>query len=170
MSANVISSQLFSQLIAQAEERQRRRQHHNLHSSYEDPCQRLLNAIAMDSYIRPHRHALDPKAESLIAIRGLFALITFEDGGAVDEVVRFGSEIFCREDPAVAFGVELPPDTWHTVVALAPESVLLELKPGPFDPNGAKELADWAPEEESAEARVYLESLRQLIAERSNLL
>jgi len=51
----------------------------------------LFNAIEPGSYIRPHRHASDPREELLIAVRGLVALVTFDDQGAVTNVLRFGT-------------------------------------------------------------------------------
>jgi cupin fold WbuC family metalloprotein len=118
-----------------------------------------LNAIGTDSYIRPHRHSLDPKAETLIAVRGQFALITFDDAGAILNIVRFGTET----DATVPVGADLPPGTWHTIIALVPGAILLELKAGPFIPNAAKEPAPWAPEEGTPEGNEYLQRLKGLI-------
>ena len=59
------SPEFLSSLIGEAAQSPRARQHRNIHRSYVDPCQRFLNAIGMESYIRPHRHLLDPKAETL---------------------------------------------------------------------------------------------------------
>jgi cupin fold WbuC family metalloprotein len=141
------------------------RQHLNIHQSYDDPCQRLFNAIGINSYIRPHRHSLDPKTESLFAVRGLFALVLFDQHGNPRNVIRFGSE---SAGGKVAAGVELSPGDWHTVVALSEGAVLLELKAGPFRPDAAKELASWAPEEGGDAALSYLRSLHGVIAEWSN--
>jgi hypothetical protein len=44
--------------------------------------------------------------------------------------------------------VELTPSTWHTVIALVSDCVLLEIKAGPFDAKQPKDLAPWAPAEE----------------------
>jgi len=162
MTTRRLSWELLAALVEEAAQSSRRRQHLNIHWDYADPCQRLLNAIGVDSYIRPHRHALDPKAECLVAVRGLFALVTFDEDGSIREVVRFGTE---GHGPAevLAVGVELSAGTWHTVIALVPGAVLLELKAGPFDPNAAKEPASWAPEEGSPHATLYLEGLRAAI-------
>jgi cupin fold WbuC family metalloprotein len=138
------------------------RLHHNIHQSYDDPCQRLFNAVGVDSYIRPHRHSLDPKTESLFAVCGTFALITFTENGAPADVVRFAAG---APNQDLAAGVELQPGIWHTVVALTEGAVLLELKAGPFDPSAAKELATWAPEEGSTGAADYLFVLRRVIDE-----
>jgi len=138
----------------------RGRQHSNVHASYEDACQRLFNAIEPGSYIRPHRHASDPRDELLIAVRGALALVTFDDRGIVTGVLRFGTEKYGDE---LAAGAEVASSTWHTVVALEPGCVLLEVKAGPFDPNQPKDLAPWAPEESSAMAQSYLQGLAGLI-------
>jgi cupin fold WbuC family metalloprotein len=162
MSIKRFSPEFLGTLIEEAGLSPRSRQHRNIHRSYEDPCQRFLNAIGMDSYIRPHRHSLDPKAETLVAVRGTFALVIFDDGGAVQEMVRFGTEKY-GEAEGLSVGVDLPPGTWHTIMALVPGAVLLELKAGPFDSSAAKEPAPWAPEEGSVDALPYLQGLRDLL-------
>lgn len=139
------------------------RQHLNIHQEYEDPCQRFFNAVGTDCYIRPHRHSLDPKTEDLIAIRGMFALISFRDSGEIEQVVKFGTEKFVEEADAAAVGVELAAGTWHTVLALTEGAILLELKAGPFNPSAAKEPAPWAPEEGTAEATNYLRYLKHSV-------
>lgn len=161
MTVHRLSQDLLDRLLAEAAASPRGRLHRNLHGSFADPCQRLLNAIGPDSYIRPHRHSLDPKVECLVAVRGMLALITFDEHGVPAPVLRFGTELYAR-DEQLDLGVEIPAGTWHTVVALVPGSVLLELKAGPFDPGAAKELAPWAPEEGSPPAQGYLAELRRL--------
>jgi cupin fold WbuC family metalloprotein len=158
------SSEYLRELISQAESSRRRRQHRNIHLSYDDPCQRLFNAICVDSYIRPHRHRVDPKHETMVAVRGSFALILFDDAGVPGRVVRFAAG--CSGVPAVlGAGVELDPHEWHTVLAGEEGSVLLELKAGPFLPDAPKELAPWAPPEESNDAPGYMRWLRALAFE-----
>ncbi|MDP2111831.1 MAG: hypothetical protein Q8N48_02380, partial [Thiobacillus sp.] len=61
-------------------------------------------------------------------------------------------------------GVDLPFGTWHIIVALASDSVLLELKTGPFDFRAAKEPAPWEPDEGSADAFPCLQWLRGLLS------
>lgn len=124
--------------------------------------QRLFNAIGVDSYIRPHRHLLDPKIETLIAVRGRMAMIAFDNDGAITDCVVFGI------GEGDAAGVELGTDQWHTVVALVPGSILFEVKQGPFMPDAAKEPAPWSPEEHSPDATAYLGGLRRRIAERGH--
>lgn len=152
----VFSTHYLNELTAQARGSLRKRQHRNVHQSYADTCQRLFNAIEPESYIRPHRHATDPRDELLIAVRGSMALVTFDEQGMLTKVVRFGTDI---NDEGLAVGAEVPAYEWHTVVALEPGCVLLEVKAGPFDPNQPKDLAPWAPDECGPNAKQYLEKL-----------
>ena len=88
----VFSSSVLDHLTQKAKNNHRLRQHRNIHQSHQEPCQRLLNAIEPDSYIRPHRHLADPKDELLIALRGKMALLAFDDYGVVQEVLFFGTD------------------------------------------------------------------------------
>ncbi|TRZ67278.1 MAG: cupin fold metalloprotein, WbuC family [Comamonadaceae bacterium] len=159
------SSAFLDQLTQEAEQSNRFRQHRNIHLNYQDSCQRLFNAIGMDSYIRPHRHLLDPKTECLIAVRGLMTLVTFDEGGRVVECIQFGARMQGGTVP-VSVGVELPPSVWHTVIADVPGAILFEVKTGPFNPAQAKEWAVWAPDEGTPEAQKYFTELRVMLANR----
>ena len=153
----------LDELTQQAKDNSRLRQHRNIHQSFLEPCQRLFNAIEPGSYIRPHRHSVDAKDELLIAIRGEMALVLFNEQGALTETIRFGSQCLGRN---IAAGAEVPACTWHTVIALEPGCVLLEVKAGPFDPTQPKDPAPWAPEEGSPSAQSYLADLVELIGSR----
>jgi cupin fold WbuC family metalloprotein len=85
----IFDAHYFDDLTAQANANPRLRQYRNIHQSYQDICQRLFNAIEPGSYIRPHRHAAEPRDELLIAIRGSMALVMFDDGGVVTKISRF---------------------------------------------------------------------------------
>lgn len=152
----VFSADYLDELTASAKKNPRIRQHRNIHESYNDPCQRLFNAIEPESYIQPHRHSTDPREELLVAVRGSLALLLFDDQGVVTEIVRFGTGRTCA---GLAAGVEVPSDKWHTVLALESGCILLEVKAGPFDPSQPKDLAEWAPPEGTVEANSYLHKL-----------
>lgn len=138
----------------------RKRKHCNIHTKCSDSCQRLFNAIGADSYIPPHRHSLDPKHECLIAVSGLFVLFIFDDNGEVLAIIKFGSDLYRNQDINCGVGVEIPPNTWHTVIALSESAVLFEVKEGPFDPLSAKEIAPWAPNEFAEKSLLYFQSLK----------
>jgi cupin fold WbuC family metalloprotein len=149
-------------LSAKAASSPRLRQHLNLHESFDDPCQRLLNAIEPGSYIRPHRHASDPKDELLVVLKGSLLLFAFSERGVVEDVMPLCS----RSRGTYGFiGIEVPADVWHTVLAVEPGSVLLEVKAGPFNPSMPKDLASWAPAEGTQDATIYLQRLQSLAAQ-----
>lgn len=145
---------MLGELSMQAQADPRRRRHLNLHASHAEPCQRLINAVEPDSYIRPHRHAAYATNETLIALRGRFAYLEFDDAGEVSLV-----RIIAADGNVVV--AEIAPTCWHTVIALGPGSVLFETKSGPFDPAAAKDFAPFAPPEGDPAASAYLEQLRR---------
>jgi len=158
MTLKVFAAEYLDDLVLQAIASPRHRQHRNVHTDYTDRCQRLFNAIEPDSYLRPHRHGPTQGAETMFAVRGLFALVVFDDNGEIEQVQRIGA-VPRLVDRNIAVGAETPPGTWHTVVSLESGSVLLEVKAGPFDPDAPKFPAPWAPEEGSSESSAYLGKL-----------
>lgn len=147
----VFDHTVLDDLTARAKASPRLRQHQNIHTSLADPCQRLLNAIEPGSYLRPKRDVSVPRSKLLVALRGRFALLCFDDGGNIQGVTRFAAN--GAEQSAVA--IDVAPACWNTVVSLESGSVLLEARPGPFDPVHLGDFAPWAPEVESADAVAY---------------
>jgi cupin fold WbuC family metalloprotein len=80
----------------------------------------------------------------------------FDDQGAFKGVLRFG---YHNHGSDLVAGTESLSRTWHTVAALDPGCVLLEVKVGPFDSNQSKVFVPWAPEEGSQAARSCLQHL-----------
>jgi len=154
MGLNIFSASHLDELTLHAKNSPRLRQHLNIHTDFIDPCQRLLNAIEPNSYIRPHRHGV----ETLFAIRGLMALFIFTDSGAIERVQCFSNDL-SRNNRDIVFGAEIPQDRWHTVVSLETGSILLEVKAGPFNPDAPKTFAPWSPEEGASERINYLKRL-----------
>lgn len=148
----IIDDGLLDELTAQARANPRLRKNHNLHQGYDEPCQRLLNAIEPGSYVRPHRHTMPPKPESFVAIRGRLAVLTFDDQGEILQIVPLGG-------PGRASVVDIPAGQWHTVLALEPGAIFFETKPGPYIPIDDKDLPPWAPEEGAPEAGSYRDRL-----------
>ena len=162
MTTTRFSDSYLNSLAQATHESPRRRQSRTIHITPNDPCQRLFNAIEIDSYVRPHRHQQDPKVETLIAIRGRFLLVTFTEQGEIKEIIPFQSEKYeASNDSGV--GVEIQVGTWHTIIATEPHSILLEVKAGPFNLELSKEPAPWSPAEETEEGQAYLAQLKKRI-------
>jgi len=154
----LIDQALLDELCAEAAASPRRRKNRNFHPYDDHPAHRLLNAMQPDSYIPPHRH-LDPdKDETFVVLRGLLGLVTFDDAGGVVSNARVGAG-------GTAIGVDIPHGTWHTAIALEPDTVFLEAKAGPYLPFTEAERAPWAPPENSPEAVPYLAALKQSFSE-----
>jgi cupin fold WbuC family metalloprotein len=132
----------------------RRREIHTFHDGDADPLQRMLNALQPGSYIRPHRHLDPPKSEALVLLQGVLGHVSFHDDGTLDD------ESFILVDASRdVYGCDIRPGVWHTIFALAPDTVVFEVKPGPYSPATDKDFAPWAPPEYSAEAAPYLAQL-----------
>lgn len=150
----VVDQHVLDVLTARAKASQRLRQHQNLHGSYQDPCQRLLNAVEPGSYLRPKRDVSVPRDKLLVALRGSFALVRFDDNGSIIGITEFAA------GSIAGVAVEVAPTCWSTVVSMKTGSVLLEVRPGPFDPDHLGDFAPWAPEPEDARAAEYLRRLQ----------
>jgi cupin fold WbuC family metalloprotein len=146
-----IDAALLDAVSAEAKASPRRRKNRNFHTSDADTGHRLLNAIEPGSYIMPHRH-LDPnKSETMVVLRGILGLIIFNDAGEILETAKLGGT-------GAALGIDIPYGVWHTVFALAPDTVFLEAKAGPYQPLTPAEKAPWAPAEGTAKAAECLEN------------
>lgn len=122
-----------------------------LHKALSDPLQRMLNSLQPGTYIRPHRHAED-RAESIVVLSGALLYVVFDGSGTVVERIRLaaGSE---------RMGIDIAGGIYHSFLALIPDTVLFEIKPGPYDPKTDKLFAPWAPEEYSGAVGRYMEQL-----------
>lgn len=148
----IISDSLVKEVIEASRRSPRRRVILPFHTQSDDSMHRMLNAIQPLSYVQPHRHASPPKAESFIVLRGAICFLTFSDSGEVDGrfIIRAQSEMF---------GIDIKPGRYHTFFAIEDDTVLFEVKPGPYDEKTDKDFASWAPEEGSEWAEKYLEDL-----------
>jgi cupin fold WbuC family metalloprotein len=123
------------------------------HRAPEELLHRMLNAVQPASYVRPHRHLDPPKAEAWILLRGSLLFFTFDDDGRVRE-----RRVLRAAGPE--FGVDLVPGVYHSFIALEPDTVIYEVKNGPYRAHDDKAFAPWAPEEDSPEAATYMTDLR----------
>lgn len=136
-------------LSTQAQSVPRLRKNLNLHDQLDAPIQRLCNALQPGTYIRPHRHP-DGVWECFILLQGVCAIVLFDPEGRVSERLELSL--------ASTVIAEIPSGAWHSVVALAPDTIVMEVKPGPYIPGT---FMDWAPEEGSPEVRECLQWLEQ---------
>lgn len=124
------------------------------HKKDADACHRMLNALQPGSYIRPHRHLSPPKAETILVLKGSICFVIFDPEGAI-------VNHFTLTAGSPRIGIDVEPEAYHTLFALENDTVVFEVKNGPFSPATAGDFAGWAPEEGHPAAEMYLEKLRQ---------
>jgi cupin fold WbuC family metalloprotein len=126
------------------------------HKTSGDPLQRMLNTLQPGSYIRPHRHVSPQKAESVIVLQGSIAFITFKENGQKDD-------LFILSSDSDQLGIDIDPGVYHTFFALERDTVLFEVKPGPYSELSDKDFAPWAPAEGAEGDQDFLKGLYDLI-------
>lgn len=143
---------LFTELAEKAAANPRGRQHHNFHQM-EEPCHRIAIGLQPSTYIPPHRHLSDDKAETLLVLKGQIGVLVFDEAGHVTSkrILQAGGE---------TVGVDLPAKIYHSLVVLEADSVIFECKAGPYRPVGEGEHAHWAPREGEPGVADYLAWMR----------
>jgi cupin fold WbuC family metalloprotein len=147
-----ITRREIEMLQIRAKESSRKRMNFNFHESAGDPLQRMLHAMQPGTYVQPHKHENPDKREAFIVLTGRLAVLEYNDAGEVINHI-----ILDHEDGN--FGTEVTPGTWHSIIALSENSVVYELKDGPYSPIDDKNFAAWAPREGDAECTPYLQNL-----------
>lgn len=135
-------------VISEAQNSERKRKNFNYHQSFNDPINRMLNAIEPGSYIQPHKHENPDKREVFILLKGKLAVVLFDGHGNITEHVVLDNE--------ENFGVEIPPSVWHTIIALETGTIVYEIKDGPYSVADDKNFASWAPKEGDEDCDDYL--------------
>lgn len=134
-----LSQGTLKRACADASASPRKRKNHNFHR-HEEAVQRLLNAIQPDSYVRPHKHEGVEKFEFFVVLQGRAGIVIFEDSGDIKE-----THVLSVSGPLR--GIEIPGETYHSLVGLLPDTVVLEIKEGPYDPVGSKSFLEGFPDE-----------------------
>ncbi|GLB51366.1 hypothetical protein NBRC110019_04050 [Neptunitalea chrysea] len=126
-----------------------------LHKTDDNKLHRMFNVMQPGTYIRPHYHKNEQKCESVVVLKGAIMFITFHLNGTIDtyQTIKAGSDIF---------GVDLEPSIIHSFIVLEKDTVIYEVKPGPYIKSTDKDFMLWSPEEGTTESLEYLEKLKEL--------
>lgn len=147
-----ITTKELNKLSDEAKHSSRKRMNFNFHPQPDDTLQRMMHAMHNGTYVQPHKHDNPDKTEAFIILRGKVAVVEFSEDG-----IPVNHTILNRDTGH--FGVEIPPGTWHCLIALEDDSVVYEVKDGPYSPADDKNFANWAPKEGDVECDQYLKSL-----------
>jgi cupin fold WbuC family metalloprotein len=147
-----IDKNLVDQVIRKASASERKRANHNFHQFAGDTLQRMINVLNTNTYVRPHKHDEPDKREAFILLEGKVAIVEFDNFGTPTQTTLLDRN-------ALSYGCEIAPKTWHMLICLQDNSVIYELKDGPYNPLNDKQFAPWSPEEGTDDAIGYLNNL-----------
>ena len=150
-----IDNILLDKLTAQAKESPRLRMNMDLRNSAADTSQRMLNAIEPGSVVPIHRH--QKTSETVVVLRGRVVEEYYDDAGMLAESFVLGDCHVAdaprndvprndaprndvprndapRNDVPMVYALNIPAGQWHTLRALDPGTVILEMKDEAYEP------------------------------------
>ena len=121
-----IDNILLDKLTAEAQVSPRLRMNLDLRNSAADSSQRMLNAIEPGSVVPIHRH--QKTSETVVVLRGRVVEEYYDD------LERMCTATYDLAAGGPIFALNIPAGQWHTLRALDPGTVILEMKDGPYEP------------------------------------
>ena len=140
-----IDRDLMARVAEEARLSPRLRKNYDFHRSTDEPINRLINVMHRGTYVPVHRH-LDPaRSESVAVLKGRVGVTIYDDEGNLVE---------CREVAPASdcVGFDIEAGVWHGLVVLEDDTVLFEIKQGPYAPIVASNIASWTPAADDAVA------------------
>ena len=129
-----ITQGLLDSLTEQAKASPRLRMNLDLRNSAEDGSQRMLNAIEPGSPLPIHRHR--HTSETVVCLRGRLVWEYYDD------LERICTETIELTPNGQTVALNIPAGQWHTVRALEPGSVILEMKDGKYEAIGPEDMME----------------------------
>ncbi len=151
-----IDSSFISNIVDEARKSPRKRKNYNFHEFPEDPINRMVHGMEPGTYVQPHKHENPDKREAFIILKGRVAVVEYDEYGNVSDFIMLDRDIG-------NFGVEISPRNWHSLICLEPDSVIYEIKDGPYNPEDDKCFAPWAPKEGDKDASKFNEKILEVI-------
>ena len=152
-----LDQDLFDRVAKEARQGSRLRMNHNLHQA-NDLVQRFINVLQPGTYVRPHRHLRDQEGEGFecfLVLQGAVGLLLLNQRGEVTHQERLDAS-------GPLQGIELAESQLHTLVALEADTVIFELKQGPYQPSSDKDFLTGFPLENTPDAETQEQRWRDL--------
>ena len=130
----VITQTILDKLTEEAKASPRLRMNLDLRNGDGDTSQRMLNAIEPGSPLPIHRH--QNTSETVVCLRGRLVWEFY------DELERICTERIELSPNGQVVALNVPAGQWHTVKALESGSVILEMKDGPYEPQGPEDILE----------------------------
>lgn len=127
----LIDNKLLNKVSEEAKNNHSLRMNYNLHESLDDKVQRLLNAMEPGTVFPIQRHR--DTAETMMIVRGMLKITIYDDEKNIIEE--------CVLNPLDGkYGYHIPKGVWHGVEVLAPNTVMFEVKEGPYAPLASEDI------------------------------
>ena len=144
---------LMDSVAVEARLSPRLRKNYNFHHSEDEPVNRLINVMHRGTYLPVHRHSRPDRSESCIVLRGRVGVIFYDDEGNLTDSRLVGPSCDC-------VGYDIDAGVWHGLVVLEDDTVLFEVKQGPYAPISAENIASWSPAADDTSAvKRFIEEL-----------
>lgn len=127
----MIDKKLLDEVSAQAKASKRLRMNYNLHDSLAAKAQKLLNALEIGTILPIHRHR--HTSETYMLLRGKIRVMFYNE-------MREETDSFLLDPLSGNYGVQIPAGQWHTLEVLEDNSVIFEVKDGPYTPLAPEDL------------------------------
>ena len=119
----IIDTELLDSISKEAKESSRLRMNYNLHENLDDKVQRLINAMEPGTSMPIHRHR--NTTETYFLLRGGLRVLIYNE---FKELVS-STELNPHDGK---YGVHIPAGQWHSIEVLLPDTIIFEVKEGPY--------------------------------------
>lgn len=153
----LLHQNLINTVAKEAQTSKRLRKNYNFHELSET-VQRFLNIMQPGTYVRPHRHTRsEPQNgfEFFLALQGKIGVLLFDEDGQIIHQETLGPQ-------ETNYGIEIAEGTFHSLIALAPNTVMFELKEGPYVPASDKDFLSHFPPEGTSAAQEQVKTWEAL--------
>ena len=151
-----IDRELMDAVAQKAAASPRRRMNYNFHRSTDEKVNRLLNVMHRGSYLPVHRHLSPDRCESSVVVKGRIGVLFYDEEGNLTDKREVGPACDC-------VGFDIDAGVWHGLVVLEDDTVLFEIKQGPYAPIVPENIASWMPDAADDEAvESYVKALEKL--------
>lgn len=123
----IVGRDILEKIHSEAKASPRLRMNYNIHESLDEEVHKLLNSLQPGTVMPIHRHLHPEKKETFVLLGGALEVLKYDDNKNVIEryLMSFESgNIIC----------EIMPDEWHSFHVLETDTLILEIKKGPYVP------------------------------------
>jgi hypothetical protein len=123
----IITQDIINDTCTKASLSERKRMNYNIHETLDEDFHKMINAFQVGTKIPVHRHLHPSRKETYILLQGKLDVVRFNDEGHIISRTELSKE----SGNLIA---EMLPEDWHTLDIKEPDTVIVEIKKGPYIP------------------------------------